>query len=114
MRYRFQVSSADKVGPEPTYSIFSLTLASGCAVLLIKGSVEIDLGNGCLCEAGLVEVIDNADDFALSVCSEAEREVIDGGFLIVAFIGLGKSLIDDSYELRVRRVVHIDKGPDLC
>jgi hypothetical protein len=59
MRYRFQVSSADKVGPGPTYSIFSLTLASGCAVLLTKGSVEIDLGNGCLCEAGLVEVVDN-------------------------------------------------------
>jgi len=36
MRYRFQVSSADKVGPERTYSIFSLTLGSGCAVLLTK------------------------------------------------------------------------------
>jgi hypothetical protein len=39
MRYRFQVSSADKVGPEPTYSILSLTLGSGCAVLLTKGQL---------------------------------------------------------------------------
>ena len=89
------------VGAERDFGVrFKRGLVEGVGGTHLCG-VEVELGLGGFGDTGLMEVVDDADDFELAVfVAEGEGRDVLAGAWAAALVEAGKGLVDDRDRLR--------------